>query len=151
MGDEMFLSDDLGSLKKGKRGMKRTPVTRGVEFWLISEPEIVYNGLVIDINIGGVGIISKHWLPCDSEIEVDVKRDQSGASSTLFRGKGKILWVTEKRDAFQFGVRLAPKEKPEEKKRSVQHLRHATPDSAASSKKSRMHALDVIIGKGRNR
>ena len=151
MGDEMFLSGDMSSLRKGKRGMKRTPVSRAVEFWLLSEPELVYGGLVVDINTGGIGVVSKHWLPDGSEIGVDVKRDQTGDGKTLFRASGTIAWMKENGDIFQFGVKLAPRRNIEEKKRPIQNRRAVTPGPEGKPRRSRMHALDVIIGRNRNR
>ena len=76
MQDEMFLSDDLKSLRRGKRRARRTETCRPCLMWPASSPDAELQGVVMDLSPYGMLVRTLGALPAGMEVKVQLMRDE---------------------------------------------------------------------------
>ena len=75
MADEMFFTADRRALRRGRRVSARTETCRPCLVWLKDAPEDRYPGVVMDINPQGMCIRMVEALPQNSDVVVQMMRD----------------------------------------------------------------------------
>ncbi len=145
MADKMFFSDDHRSLRKGRRNHPRTDVSRPVVFHPADSPDEKIQGRLRNLSRDSALLESPIFLPIDSEIELNVQKDDKGIGGTLIQIKAIIARADRNEDSiFELGLRLVQSNLPD--KKPPTRRPRAVPPPPPTRKPSRMHILDIIVG-----
>jgi len=152
--EEVVVSTDNRSLRKGRRVAPRTEVCRPVLLWLPADPEEKYQGVVLDLNPHGLRIRSLESFPLGSSLHIQMMRDDEFAVPLSPPIHVQVTRLSSHDGFYDLGVRvIQPKiRKPDEMKPiAIVRSRRLTRPT------TRMHTLDIQIDErgirraGRNR
>ena len=143
MADEMFFSEDMRSLRRGRRIAPRTETCRPCLVWLKEEPEEKHCGVVMDINPYGMRIRMLDQIATGKPILVQMMRDDEYKQPLAAPVEALIVrQIEEADDMTDHGVRIMQKE-----------IRRYEPRPApiekrpvARKQKARMYTLDITVG-----
>ena len=148
MSDEMFFSEDMRSLRRGKRIAPRTETCRPCLVWYADAPGTQYYGVVLDINPHGMRVRMIDALPIGSDVVVQMMRDDEYRFPFANPHKARVMRHHEEMEGMlDHGLKI----EQEPVRRFVSTPAQApTKPAAAPRQRTRMHTLDVTVG-GRRR
>lgn len=147
MPDDMFFANNMRSLRRGRRAAQRTPVCRPCVIWLKDMPDEGYYGVVMDINRNGMRIRMLDLLPPDSEIIIQLMKDEEYREPLARPVEGIVARVQESEGMSDHGVRIVRKEVAPIVAKPVPEVRKRP----APGRESKMYMLDVIRKRVRRR
>lgn len=144
MPDDMFMSADRRSLRRGRRTAPRTEICRPCLVWLKDAPDSQSPGVVLDMNAYGLRIRMYDILPVESSIYVQMMRDDEFKEPLADPVEAMVARVNPDADGFvDHGVRILLKELKRTAPRSIAPTA-LKPKTAP--KAQRMYTLDVTVG-----
>lgn len=93
MPDDMMLSPDGRSLRRGRRAATRHPTERAAEMWRVGDEENAYAAICTDISTDGAGLQTRGQFEVDDEIMVDIKRGKEIGGVTFIYLRGRVVRV----------------------------------------------------------
>lgn len=149
MFDDMFFSNDNKSLRRGRRRSSRTETCRPCLVWPKEAPELTYSGVAINMNPFGMLVRMIDSLPSGTAVMVQLMRDDEFLEPLTAPLEGTVVRATAAdSDFFDHGMQLLqPAIKPAES-RPAPIVRRKT---APAQKPSRMHTMDVDVGRRSSR
>ena len=144
MPDDMMLSRDNRSLRRGNRRAPRTETCRPCLIWQKDAPEIVSQGVIININPYGMCIRMLDLMSPGASVLVQLMRDEEFRVPLASPVEGMIVRNAEVPEGFMdHGVEVL--QRVIERKEA-----RATPINGRSRKQARgpvrMHTIDFRIG-----
>lgn len=100
MADEMFFSPDAKSLRRGRRGARRTPTCRPCLVWPSDAPEIRLQGVVLDVSPLGMRVRMLEPLPQGVELQIQLMRDEEYREPLARPVEGVVVRHSESSGAF---------------------------------------------------
>ena len=76
MGDDMFLSGDNRSLRRGKRRAPRTETCRPCLLWPKEMPDLTYQGVITNVTPYGMCVRMIESIPAGSLVQIQLMRDE---------------------------------------------------------------------------
>lgn len=148
MADEMFFTNDEGSLRRGRRRAPRTEVCRPCIIWPEDAPDMAFQGVVIDVTPYGMCIRMLDHIPVGTKVQIQLMRDEEFKTPLAEPHAGMIVRLSEADEGFvDHGVQLQIREiKRVEQARPVSIERRRTVVWNRRSAASRMHTLDITVG-----
>ncbi|MBX7255101.1 MAG: hypothetical protein K1Y02_01975 [Candidatus Hydrogenedentes bacterium] len=144
MTDEMFLSDDNKSLRRGRRRAQRTETCRPCRMWPKDAAELFTQGVIINITPYGMCIRMMESFPVGTEVSVQLMRDEQFNEPLSPPVDGLIVRVADDPEGFlDHGVQLLQKQIERQETRPLYAKRSSTP---AKRSRTRMHTIDIRIG-----
>ncbi|HOJ34244.1 MAG TPA: hypothetical protein PKY35_11815 [Candidatus Hydrogenedentes bacterium] len=152
MPDEMFFSEDAKCLRRGKRREARTPTCRPCLVWPKDEPEMTFQGVVVDVNPYGMRIRMLDSLPPGTAIMVQLMRDEDFTIPLAAPVEGLIVRNKETAEGlYDHGIQLRltdfRRSEPSVPLRPIP--RPIIPLRRGGQ--SRMHIIDITVGNRRTR
>ena len=148
MADEMFLSPDQKSLRRGRRRSARTETCRPCVVWAADDPEIAYRGVVLDVSPYGMCIRMLDYLPPNTNVQVQLMRDDTFESPLSIPFEGLVVRTFETEQGFMdhgIEVQRSQPRRPEEG-RPTRIERRDRRNMIGLGGQSRMHTLDFTVG-----
>ncbi len=143
MADDMFLSNDKKSLRRGRRVAARTETCRPCLVQSQSAPELTFHGVVLDITPYGMMVRVMDPIADGTAVVVQLMRDDEFTVPLAEPREGKVVRVQEKPDGFfDLGVQLVR----EDVRRPESPPIHIPKRRPMRYPKSRMHTIDFIVG-----
>jgi hypothetical protein len=143
--EEMILSGDSMSLRRGRRIAPRTPVCRACLVWPEGAPDIELKGVVINLTPHGVLLRMLDSLPMGSRIRLQMMRDDEFREPLSVVLQGKIMRNTETDSGFvDHGVQIDRRPINQQESRPVQYR----PPVKRETPRTRMHTIDLRVGGG---
>jgi len=142
--DEMFFGPDGVSLRRGQRRDKRIASCRPCLVWPDDAPEMQCEGVIMDMNRHGLLVRMLDPFPEQSELYVQMMRDESFEHALAKPLRGVVVRCREASSGFvdhgiQF-VREAIVRAQNPRPVRIEELRQRP------SRPARMHSIDVTIG-----
>ena len=144
MSDDMFLSGDNRSLRRGKRRAPRTETCRPCLLWPKDIPDMTYQGVIINVTPYGMCIRMIDSLPPGSLVQVQLMRDEEFKYPLSAPVEGMVVRNSEEEVGFMdHGVQLLRKAIAQNTNRPVVNTvrRPAAPRRA----RTRMHTIDLHV------
>ncbi len=151
--DEMFFSTDNKSLRRGKRRAARTETCRPCTVWVVEASEVMFHGVVVDVNPYGMCVRMMDSLPPGTHIKVQLMRDEDFNIPLAAALNGMVVRNQETHDGFvDHGVQLEREEiRPIETSKLLPAARKRVARTRRSGGQSRMHTSDIINNRLRGR
>ncbi|HIJ64387.1 MAG TPA: hypothetical protein HPP77_00445 [Candidatus Hydrogenedentes bacterium] len=150
MADEMFFTEDERSLRRGKRRAPRTETCRPCLVWPIDAPDRQCQAVAMDMNPHGMLVRMLEVIPVDTEVSIQLMRDENFREPLAAPARGKIVRTTDAAGGFtDHGIQLVQPEVRRTESKPVRFEKR-TP---LRYRKPRMHTIDVTLGergKGRS-
>lgn len=144
MPDDMFLSSDNRSLRRGNRRAPRTETCRPCLVWPKDAPDLVSQGVIININPHGMCIRMLEPLPPGTSVLVQLMRDEEFKVPLSAPVEGMVVRTSEVDEGFMdHGVQLLQKV-IEREAMSPSHARLNR--GRLQRRPTRMHTIDLHIG-----
>ena len=148
MTDEMFFSSDMRSLRRGKRAAARTETCRPCLVWETAQPGNRLQGVVMDINPYGVRVRMFETLPPNTEVIVQLMRDEDFQVPLATAVEGTVVRLESAAgNLTDHGIRLVKQEIEHRESKPIRIERRP----ARRTRKARMHAFDVTVGERHKR
>ena len=145
MPDEMFFSDDMRSLRRGRRRSRRSQAFRPCYVWPKDAPDLRFEGVVLDICPYGMLVRTIESLPAGTTVCIQLMRDESFREPLAQLHEGTVVRMAMDEGGFtDHGIALTQPEmrRVEPKPLSAGPRRPAnTPQSG-----NRMHTIDITVG-----
>ncbi len=144
MPDEMFFGPDGISMYRGKRRDKRIASCRPCLMWPADAPGMRLEGVILDMNRHGLLVRMLEMFPADSEVEVQMMRDESFSHPLAKPLRGAVVRCTEDSGGFfDHGIAFV--------REAIQRASEPRPVTVTQPKQrvsrpTRMHSLDITIG-----
>ncbi len=107
MPDDMLMSPDGKSLRRGRRRAQRHQMERAAHVWRPGEEESPVVAIASDISTDGVGIHTRVRFDVGDEIMVDIKRGKEIDGATFIYLRGRVTRVEPAGDDhFMVGVQI---------------------------------------------
>lgn len=148
MTDDMFFTDDMRSLRRGKRIAPRTETCRPCLVWAKDAPDAKFFGVVMDINPYGMRIRMMDEIGPDTAVVVQLMRDEDYEVPLARPLEATVVRIQPtKEDLTDHGVQL---------RREENGLRHARPVGIegrppVERQRESMYTLDITAGNRRRR
>ena len=143
MPDEMFFGPDGLSLRRGQRRDARIEACRPCCFWPTDAPELMREGVVMDLNRHGLLIRALESVPMGTPVTVQLMRDDDFRQPLSRALLGTIVRNEEQPDGLiDHGIELEAENIHRVESRPV---RVAKPKPQAA-RRSRMHTVDFTVG-----
>lgn len=107
--EDMVVSTDNRSMRKGRRVAPRTEVCRPCLLWDDTEGTDKVQGVVLDLNPHGMRIRSLDPFPEESVIQIQMMRDEEFSIPLSDPITVRVIRVDEEEGFFDLGVRLVLK------------------------------------------
>lgn len=149
MFDDMFFCNDNKSLRRGRRRSARTETCRPCLLWPKEAPELTFNGVAINMNPFGLLVRMADNMPSGTAVMVQLMRDEEFLEPLTAPLEGKVVRAESEDGEFtDHGLQLfrPPLERTEPRVLRVRRKK-AEPEEAPS----RMHTMDVHVGRGSTR
>ena len=91
MPDDMIMSADGRSLRRGRRSAVRHLTGRACAIWRLGEEESPTAAVATDISTGGVGLQTRAHFAVGDQVMVDIKRGRKVDSDTFIRLRGEVV------------------------------------------------------------
>jgi hypothetical protein len=144
MGDDMMMSGDSRSLRRGKRRAPRTETCRPCLVWPKDVPDMMFQGVITNVTPYGMCIRMLDSLPQGTLVMVQLMRDEEFRYPLSAPVEGMIVRNAEEEVGFMdHGVQLLRKalERPPNRP-TVLPAKHATTSRNA---RTRMHTIDLHV------
>lgn len=144
MGDDMMMSGDNRSLRRGKRRAPRTETCRPCLVWPKEVPDLTYQGVIINVTPYGMCVRMLDSLPQGTIVMVQLMRDEEFRYPLSAPVEGMIVRNAEDEIGFMdHGVQLLRKalERPATRPVVSQTRRPAS----TRSTRTRMHTIDLHV------
>lgn len=143
MPDDMFFSADMKSLRRGKRAAPRTETCRPCILWSEADPKARRYGVVMDVSPYGVRIRMLEALETDSDVVIQMMRDDEFDRPLARPVRGKVTRVQQKRGGFfDHGIKVI---RPKVRQIVARPVRPIVPEPLEPSG-GRRRALDITVG-----
>lgn len=143
MPDGMFFTNDMRSLRRGKRVAQRTSTCRPCLVWPERAATTVYHGVVMDMSPFGFRIRMMDELPIGLRIEVQLMRDEDFTVPLAAPILAEVVREVPSEEGFlDYGVRrIVEKIKP------IVRVRPASPSAVVrrQGRQRRAGAFDEIV------
>lgn len=136
----MFFTPDMRALRRGRRVAERNPACRPCVVWLKDMPETTYYGVVMDINRFGMRVRMMDMLPPQSQIIIQLMKDEDFKMPLARPIEAVIARVHEVSGLSDHGVRVAREEKKPVEPDTAAQIRNSSPPSPASH----MFTMDIV-------
>ena len=144
MPDDMMLSNDSRSLRRGNRRAPRTETCRPCLIWPKDAPSLVSQGVIININPYGMCIRMLDALPPGTEVQVQLMRDEEFRVPLSSPVEGMIVRNAEVPEGFMdHGIQVL-QQALERKEPRVRYNDLRGRQNARGP--IRMHTIDLRIG-----
>ena len=144
MSDEMMMSGDNRSLRRGKRRAPRTDTCRPCLIWLREVPDVTYQGVIINVTPYGMCIRMIDSLPPGSVVMVQLMRDEEFRYPLSSPVEGLIVRNSEEEVGFMdHGVQLLRKAIASAPNRGA--VPSVRPPAVRRSGTTRMHTIDLHV------
>lgn len=144
MTDEMFLSDDKKSLRRGRRRAQRTETCRPCRMWPKDAAELSTQGVIINITPYGMCVRMMDNIAVGTEVSVQLMRDERFNEPLSPPVDGLVVRVSDDPEGFMdHGVQLLQKQLERQDSRPLYARR---PSSPQKRPRTRMHTIDIRIG-----
>lgn len=148
MGDEMFFSDDMRSLRRGKRVARRTETCRPCLVWTRDLPETQHYGVIMDMTPYGLRVRMMAEIGPGADIVIQLMRDDDFLVPFSKPIEASVTRTQQEANGFtDHGVRLLQ----EAAKRAEPKPMEPRQKPAARRRRPRMYTLDVTLGERRRR
>jgi len=145
MFDDMFFSDDNRSLRRGRRKSSRTETCRPCLVWPKEAPELTFSGVAINMNPFGMLVRMIDNMPSGTAVMVQLMRDEEFLEPLTAPLEGKVVRAASGDGEFvDHGMQLSRPPITRTESRPVPMPRRKT---APETKQSRMHTMDVEVGR----
>ncbi len=140
--EDMVVSTDARSMRKGRRVAPRTEVCRPCLIWSEETPGEKTEAVVMDLNPHGMRIQALDAYPPGSVVQVQMMRDEEFQIPLSEPITVRVIRVTEDNGFFDLGVRLVLK-----RIRRVAEVRLMRPMAPRPTRRigTRMHIADYAI------
>ncbi len=144
MTDEMFLSDDKKSLRRGRRREQRTDTCRPCRIWPKDAAELSVQGVIINITPYGMCVRMMENVAVGTEVMVQLMRDERFNEPLSPPVEGLIVRVLDDPEGFMdHGVQLLQKQI---ERHEVRQLYARTVANSKKRTSTRMHTIDFRVG-----
>jgi len=140
--EEVVVSTDNRSLRKGRRVAPRTEVCRPVLLWLPAQPEVKFQGVVLDLNPHGLRIRTLESMPMGTSLVIQMMRDEEFAVPLSRPIEVTVTRVGSNDGFFDLGVQVVLTKI--KKAAEAKPVRIDRPNRLTRPK-TRMHTLDFQI------
>lgn len=145
MFDDMFFSDDNKSLRRGRRRSSRTETCRPCLVWPKEAPELTFSGVAINMNPFGMLVRMIDNMPSGTAVMVQLMRDEEFLEPLTAPLDGTVVRATSGDGEFvDHGMQLSRPPIARAESRPIPRARRTT---APEPTQSRMHTMDVQVGK----
>ena len=144
MTDEMFYSEDMRSLRRGKRSKQRTVTCRPCLVWTDESPEVGHRGVVLDLTPHGMLVRMLDTLLPGTQVKIQLMRDEEFREPLADPVRGMIVRSNSEEDGFtDHGVQLRQEQVRRPTARPIA-MRRKRPQLARP--KQSMHTIDFTVG-----
>lgn len=144
MPDEMFFSDDMKSLRRGRRVAQRTPVCRPCMVWRKDAPEDKFQGVVMDVSPYGMLVRMLECFEAGTRLSVQMMRDDTFTEALAAPHEGLVVRAVQDDGGFvNHGVQLMHERRAKAKGRTARPEPKKRP---AKRRAARMHTIDYTVG-----
>ena len=91
--NDLIMSPDGRSYRRGRRKTERHPVERAAELWRIGDEEHPVVGVALNISTEGIGLHTHEPFDVGDEIMVNIKRDTAIGSRTFIYVRANVMRV----------------------------------------------------------
>ena len=145
MFDDMFFSDDNKSLRRGRRRSSRTETCRPCLVWPKEAPELTFSGVAINMNPFGMLVRMIDNMPSGTAVMVQLMRDEEFLEPLTAPLEGKVVRADSDGGEFvDHGMQLSRPAIARTESRPVPVARRKV---VSENKQSRMHTMDVHVGR----
>lgn len=149
MFDDMFFSNDNKSLRRGRRQSARTETCRPCLVWLKEASELMFNGVAINMTPFGLLVRMIDNMPLGTVVMVQLMRDEEFLEPLTAPLEGRVVRHAPGDGEFvDHGMLLT---QPEVERNESQPVRAVCRKTDAETPPSRMHTMDVDIGRRSSR
>ena len=142
--DDMFFSQDLKSLHRGKRRAPRTDTCRPCLVWTQDDPENKLRGVVMDVSPHGVRVRMIETLSLETPVVVQLMRDEKFRVPLSVPVEGRVVRCDSSAGGLtDHGIALVRKEV---RYTGFEPGRPAGPRRRVTGLHPRLHALDFTVG-----
>lgn len=144
MGDDMFLSGDNRSLRRGKRRAPRTETCRPCLLWPKEMPDLTYQGVITNVTPYGMCVRMIESIPAGSLVQIQLMRDEEFKYPLSAPVEGMVVRNSEEEVGFMdHGVQLLRKAISHATNRPVANaIRRPV---TARKTRTRMHTIDLHV------
>jgi len=144
MTDEMFLSDDNKSLRRGRRRAQRTDTCRPCRMWPKDAAELSTQGVIINITPYGMCVRMMENIAVGTEVLVQLMRDERFNEVLSPPVEGLVVRVADDPEGFMdHGVQLLQKQIERQEVRPLYTKKSSNPQKRT---RTRMHTIDFRVG-----
>ena len=148
MADDMFFTDDMRALRRGKRIAPRTETCRPCLVWAKDDPDSKFFGVVMDINPYGMRIRMMDEIGPGTAVVVQLMRDEDYEVPLARPIDATVVRIQPaKEDLTDHGVQLLREEIARQEARPVRIERRPP----VRRQRERMYTLDITVGNRRRR
>ncbi len=145
MFDDMFFSDDNKSLRRGRRRSSRTETCRPCLVWPQESPELTFSGVAINMNPFGLLVRMIDTMPSGTTVMVQLMRDDEFLEPLTSPLEGTVVRASTGEGEFvDHGMKLS---RPAIKRTESRPVPVARPKMTQEPTQSRMHTMDVHVGR----
>lgn len=144
MADDMMMSGDNRSMRRGKRRAPRTETCRPCLIWPKDTPDLSFQGVIVNVTPYGMCIRMLDSLPQGTIVMVQLMRDEEFRYPLSSPVEGLVVRNSEEEVGFMdHGVQLLRKaiERPESRPIVAQSRQPKTPRTT----RARMHTIDLHV------
>ena len=144
MGDDMMMSGDNRSMRRGKRRAPRTETCRPCLVWPKEVSDMTFQGVIMNVTPYGMCVRMLDSLPQGTVVMVQLMRDEEFRYPLSAPVEGMVVRNSEDEVGFMdHGVQLLRKaiERPESRPTMIQSRLPKTSRTA----RTRMHTIDLHI------
>ena len=143
MADDMFFTDDMRSLRRGKRIAPRTETCRPCLVWAKDDQGTKFFGVVMDINPYGMRIRMMDEIGQDTAVVVQLMRDEDYEVPLARPIDATVVRIQPaKEDLTDHGVQVRWEENGRQEARPVR-IEQRPP---VQRQRERMYTLDITVG-----
>lgn len=110
--DDLIMSPDGRSMRRGRRTAERHSVERAAEIWEVGSEEEPALAVAVNVSTTGIGLQTRRLFHVDDRVMVDIKRGMEIQGDTFIYVRGTVARVTQLApDRYFVGVQIDARER----------------------------------------